>query len=258
MSNTFTIAEDLALNYTEVWTYQTYELDKVADTLNYLTFFVANDDINIEDLQRYTKATHTEYLIAVNTTEKAYDCLKIADNIVYCLPNEIEMAISALGSMPFTSGAIGIDWNDIATVIANRPNIRFIQSRASGENSVKQACDDLILKYRQIKSEEQLAGVMVNTIAGLGLTFDQLDVVIEKTEKNLGIDEGHIFYQINFSEEFDGNGCCICMYLTYCNGDTAIKPMTTPEDTNIKSTSSSQKIGNSIQDYLRKLHKRSN
>lgn len=252
MSNTFTIAEDLALNYAEVWTYQTYELDKVADTLNYLTFFVADDDIDIKDLQRYAKATHTEYLIAINATGKTYDCLKIADNIVYCLPNEIEMAISVLGSMPFTSGAIGIDWNDIATVIANRPNIRFIQSRAVGKNYVNQACDDLILKYRQIQSDEQLAGVMVNTIAGLGLTFDQLDVVIEKTEKNLGIDEGHIFYQINFSEEFDGNGCCICMYLTYCNGDTAIKPMTTPEDTNIKSTSSSQKIGNSIQDYLRK------
>ena len=55
MSNTFTIAEDLALNYAEVWTYQTYELDKVADTLNYLTFFVADDDIDIKDLQRYAK-----------------------------------------------------------------------------------------------------------------------------------------------------------------------------------------------------------
>lgn len=64
----------------------------------------------------------------------------------------------------------------------------------------------------------------------------------------MGIDEGHIFYQINFSEEFDGNGCCICMYLTYCNGDTAIK-LDNNEDIYIKPTNPTKTTSNSIQDY---------
>ena len=69
-----------------------YEPNKVADRLNHATLFIARDDIDVMDLQRYRKQTGSEFLIGINTTGKEYACLKIADNVLDCLPNETVVA----------------------------------------------------------------------------------------------------------------------------------------------------------------------
>jgi len=67
----------------------------VANGKNDATFFVASDDIDIADLQRYRQQPQTECLIAITTTNKDYDCLKLADNVILCSPNEVSLVMQA-------------------------------------------------------------------------------------------------------------------------------------------------------------------
>ena len=61
-----------------------YEPHKIANGKNEVTFFVASDEVDLADLQRYRIQAQTDYLIAINGTNKDYDCLKLADNVILC------------------------------------------------------------------------------------------------------------------------------------------------------------------------------
>ena len=67
----------------------------MANGKNDATVFVASDDIDIADLQRYRQETKTECLIAITTTNKDYDCLKLADKVILCSPNEVSLVMQA-------------------------------------------------------------------------------------------------------------------------------------------------------------------
>ena len=72
-----------------------YEPHKIVNGKNDATLFVASDDIDLADLQRYRQETQTEYLIAITTTNKDYDCLKLADKVILCSPNEVSLVMQA-------------------------------------------------------------------------------------------------------------------------------------------------------------------
>lgn len=72
-----------------------YELNKIANGKNEVTFFVASDEVDLADLQRYRQQTQTECLIAITTTNKDYDCLKLADKVILCSPNEVSLVMQA-------------------------------------------------------------------------------------------------------------------------------------------------------------------
>lgn len=95
------------------WEHKLYEPNKLADSFNLITYFIANDDVDAEQVQQYREATETALLIALNTTDKRYDCLKTADNIIYCGSDEIELAIYGLSFMNAYGNFIGIDWYDV-------------------------------------------------------------------------------------------------------------------------------------------------
>ena len=74
-----------------------YEPHKIANGKNDATLFVASDDIDMADLQRYRQQTQTQTqcLIAITTTNKDYDCLKLADKVILCSPNEVSLVMQA-------------------------------------------------------------------------------------------------------------------------------------------------------------------
>lgn len=233
-----------------------YEPHKVANGKNDATFFVVSDEIDLADLQRYRQQTQTDYLIAINGSEKNYDCLKLADNVITCLPNEIELAMLGFKSLVLGGGLIGFDWNDIRTAIHKRKHIQFIQGYATDKNYVANACEKLIAKLYAIENDFPLKAVMVNTLADDGFGFDQLDFITKRLEENLNIDEANIFYQVNFLEASDfwekgEHGCCICMFLVY--SDEKTEPNLAYIENN-----TAEKTTNSIQEYLRRQQKRSN
>ena len=243
------------------WEHKLYEPSKLADSFNLIAYFIASDEVNIEELQNYREATKTEFLIALNTTGKHYDCLKIADNIIYCGSDEIELAIYGLSFMNAYGNFIGIDWYDVKTALSYGKSIKFLHSSATGDDYIAVACKQLLKKFKAHISNYTLKAVLVNTFTDSGFNFDQQEFINNQVQENIDVDEVDIFYQVNFFEEFDSwkegeQGCCICMFLVYSDEENDIAPVIIEHDISQKIPNSTQIVGNSIREYLKQQQQR--
>ena len=225
------------------WEHKLYEPNKLADSFNLITYFIANDDVDAEQVQQYREATETDLLIALNTTCKRYDCLAIADNIIYCGSDEIELAIYGLSFMNAYGNFIGIEWYDVKTALSYGKSIQFLHSSATGENCIAVACEQLIEQFKACDSKYILKSMMINTFTDSSFDFEKQEFITNQMQENIDVDEANIFYQVNFFEEFDAwkegeQGCCICMFLIYSDEENDIAPVIIEHDI-------SQKIPNS-------------
>ena len=207
-----------------------YEPYKVANGKNDSTFFVASDDIDLADLQRYRQRTQTECLIAINTTNKDYDCLELADNVISCSPDEVPLVMQAFQLLHSGSGFIGMDWNEVKWAISSGRNIEFLHGMANGENCVALACEQLIPKLKNLSSNYPITNMMINIYADISFGCEQQDFIIKQIDKNLMVKDATTFYQLSFFDEFDywksgERGCCVCMFLIYADksNDSLIK-----------------------------------
>ncbi len=244
-------------NNSKKWEHKLYEPNKLADSFNLMTYFIASDEVNIEELQNYRETTETEVLIALNTTGKRYDCLKIADSIIYCGLDEIELAIYGLSFMNAYGNFIGIDWYDVKTALSYGKNIQFLHSSATGENCIAVACEQLIEQFKACDSKYILKSMMINTFTDSGFNVDQQEVICTQVEENIDVDEVDIFYQVNFFEEFDSwkegeQGCCICMLLIYSHEENDSETVTREQNMPKQSTKPTEGTGNSIKEFLRR------
>ena len=243
------------------WEHKLYEPNKLADSFNLITYFIANDDVDAEQVQQYREATKTEFLIALNTTGKRYDCLKIADSIIYCGSDEIELAIYGLSFMNAYGNFIGIDWYDVKTALSYGKSIKFLHSSATGDDYIAVACKQLLKKFKAYTSNYTLKAVLVNTFTDIGFNFDQQEFINNQVQENIDVDEVDIFYQVNFFEEFDSwkqgeQGCCICMLLIYSHEENDSETVTREQNIPKQSTKPTEGTGNSIQEYLRRQWQR--
>ena len=239
------------------WEHKLYEPNKLADSFNLMTYFIASDEVNIEELQNYRETKETEVLIALNTTDKRYDCLKIADNIIHCGSDEIELAIYGLSFMNAYGNFIGIEWYDVKTALSYGKNIQFLQSSRIGENCVGVACEQLTEKFKACDSKYTLKGMMINIFADSSFAFEKLEFINNQVQENIDVDEVDIFYQVNFFEEFDSwkegeQGCCICMFLVYSDEENDIESFTVEQNMPKQSTKPTEGTGNSIKEFLRR------
>ena len=240
------------------WEHKLYEPNKLADSFNLITYFIANDDVDAEQVQQYREATKTEFLIALNTTGKRHDCLKIADSIIYCGSDEIELAIYGLSFMNAYGNFIGIDWYDVKTALSYGKNIQFLQSSKTGKNCVGVACEQLIEQFKACDSKYTLKSMMINTFTDSSFDFEKQELITNQMQENIAVDEVDIFYQVNFFEEFDSwkegeQGCCICMFLVYSDEENDIESFTVEQN---MPKQPNEGTGNSIQEYLRRQWQR--
>ena len=141
-----------------------YEPYKVANGKNDATFFVASDDIDMEDLQRYRQETKTECLIAINTTNKDYDCLELADNVISCSPDEVQLVMQAFQLLHSGSGIIGMSWDEVKWAICGNKNIEFLHGVAGGENCVTFACEQFISKLQRLSSNYPIKKMILSQL----------------------------------------------------------------------------------------------
>lgn len=239
------------------WEHKLYKPNKLADSFNLITYFIASDEVNIEELQNYREATKTEFLIALNTAAKRYDCLKIADNIIHCGSDELELAIYGLSFMNAYGNFIGIDWYDVKTALSYGKNIQFLHSSATGDDYIAVACKQLLKKFKAHTSNYTLKAVLVNTFTDSGFNFDQQEFINNQVQENIDVNEVDIFYQVNFFEEFDSwkegeQGCCICMFLVYSDEENDIESFTVEQNMPKQSIKPTEGTGNSIKEFLRR------
>ena len=206
------------------------EPHKIANGKNEVTFFVASDEVDLADLQRYRIEAQTDYLIAINGTNKDYDCLKLADNVISCSPDEVQLVMQAFQLLHSGSGIIGMDWNEVKWAISSGRNIEFLHGMASGENCVALACEQLIPKLKNLSSNYPITNMMINMYADISFGCEQQDFIIKQIDKNLMVKDATTFCQLSFFDEFDywksgERGCCVCMFLIYADksNDSPIK-----------------------------------
>ena len=197
-----------------------YEPHKIANGKNEVTFFFACDEDNLADLQRYRIQAQTEYLIAITTTNKDYDCLKLADNVILCSPNEVPLVMQAFQRLHSGSGIIGMSWDEVKWAISSGRNIEFLHGMASGENCVALACEQLIPKLKNLSSNYPITNMMINIYADISFGCEQQDFIIKEIDKNLMVKDATKFYQLSFFDEFADwksgeRGCCVCVFLIY-------------------------------------------
>lgn len=243
------------------WEHKLYEPNKLADSFNLITYFIANDDVDAEQVQQYREATGTDLLIALNTTGKRYDCLAIADNIIYCGSDEIELAIYGLSFMKVYGNFIGIDWYDVKTALSYGKSIQFLHSSATGENCIAVACEQLIEQFKACDSKYILKSMMINTFTDSSFDFEKQEFITNQMQENIDVDEANIFYQVNFFQEFDTwkegeQGCCICMFLIYADEEKDSDSVIIEHDIPKQPAKPSQKEDNAIQAYLRRQWQR--
>ena len=207
-----------------------YEPHKIANGKNEVIFFVASDDVDLADLQRYRIQAQTDYLIAINGTNKDYDCLKLADNVISCSPDEVQLVMQAFQLLHSGSGIIGMDWNEVKWAISSGRNIEFLHGMASGENCVALACEQLIPKLKNLSSNYPITNMMINMYADISFGCEQQDFIIKQIDKNLMVKDATTFYQLSFFDEFADwkkgeQGCCICMFLVYADKEDDIEPV---------------------------------
>ena len=136
----------------------------MANGKNDATVFVASDDIDMAELQRYRQQTQTEYLIAITTTNKNYDCLKLADNVISCSPDEVQLVMQAFQLLHSGSSFIGMDWNEVKWAIYGNKNIEFLHGVAGGENCVTFACEQFISKLQRLSSNYPIKKMVLSLL----------------------------------------------------------------------------------------------
>lgn len=238
-----------------------YEPHKIANGKNEVTFFVASDEVDLADLQRYRQQTQTEYLIAITTTNKDYDCLKLADNVILCSPNAAPLVMQAFQLLHSGSGIIGMSWDEVKWAICGNKNIEFLHGVAGGENCVALACEQFISKLQRLSSNYPIKNVMINMFADISFGCEQQDFIIQQIDKNLMVNDATTFYQLSFFHEFDywkkgEQGCCICMFLIYSDEENDSESVTRERNMPKQSTKPVQGTSNSIQEYLRRQWQR--
>lgn len=233
----------------------------MANGKNEVTFFVASDDIDMADLQRYRQETKTECLIAITTTNKGYDCLKLADNVILCSLNEVPLIMQAFQRLHSGSGIIGMSWDEVKWAISGNKNIEFLHGVAGGENCVALACEQFISKLQRLSSNYPIKNVMINMFADISFGCEQQDFIIQQIDKNLMVNDATTFYQLSFFHEFDywkkgEQGCCVCMLLIYSDEENDSESVTREQNIPKQSTKPVQGTSNSIQEYLRRQWQR--
>lgn len=252
MQSTFAISSDIDLHQDkEVWFFKKYEPNKPADTLNHMTFFVADEGIDMADLERYQKATQTEFLIAINATGKDYACLTLADNIIHCSSDEVDLVMIGLGNMLSDDVYIGMDWLDIYTSIKDKRYIKFLHSHAKGKDCISVVCKNLTTKISSLQSKYFLVGAIIHTLTDVNFSSDNYDIITTQMENNLAVNPADLLYQVSFYDSFkywntEEQGCCMCLYLAYSDKPNPCTPPSRSEPLNLKPT------GSLLQDYLRK------
>ena len=141
-----------------------YEPHKIANDKNEVTFFVASDEVDLADLQRYRIQAQTDYLIAINGTGKDYDCLKLADNVILCSLNEVPLVMQAFQRLHSGSGIIGMSWDEVKWAISGNKNIEFLYGVAGGENCVTFACEQFISKLQRLSSNYPIKKMVLSLL----------------------------------------------------------------------------------------------
>ena len=189
-----------------------YESDSFESTKNLITFFIPDEDTDIDDLLRYKQKTDTKLLISVNAYGRGIHFNDLADVVVDCWYSEAYKVMDFMTNTIRGDGFIGVDFNDLVTILAHKPKpIVFLQTSKHGDDYYNLAITEMLDEYNNDVEDKNLTGLLVTITADLSFEASDLKVISRRVNDFFAIDASNIFYQVTFddsiSHSINGKSC---------------------------------------------------
>lgn len=165
-----------------------------------ITFYLTNSETDSADVVRYKQQVESEILIALQTSDIAFDCLKVADIVLYCQSHEIEIILKMFERMVADYAFIWIDLQYLIEVLKNSKTLHFQQSHAIGIDSIMQATKQIFDKVNLPEAKTILTCAIVPSGTGFE-EVGKMDELMAKRMKNCSSDNVNLYNAVNFEDE---------------------------------------------------------
>jgi len=160
-----------------------------------ITFYLADNQTDAADVLRYKQQVESDILMALQTGEIAFDCLKIADIILYCQNHEVETVLKMFERMVADYAFIWIDFRYLIEVLKNSKTLHFQQCHAIGTDSIMQATKQIFDKVNLPEAKTILTCAIVPSGTGFE-EVGKMDELMENALSNVDF-----YHAINFEDE---------------------------------------------------------
>lgn len=165
-----------------------------------ITFYLANSETDSADVVRYKQQVESDILIALQTGDIAFDCLKISDIILYCQNHEVETVLKMFERMVADYAFIWIDFQYLMDVLKNSKALYFQQSHAVGKDSILQVTKQIFDKVNLPEAKTILTCAIVPSGTGFE-EVGNMDELMAKRMKNCSSDNVNLYSAVNFEDE---------------------------------------------------------
>lgn len=174
-----------------------YHKDKIADSENLITFFIVNNDLDIDDLLQYKQQSYTHLLIAIQNQQSFYD-LSFADNIIYCKEKDNDIMMRGIEIMLFQldDALFNMDFTDIKFAFSQGKHVYFYHYYS--DNLIK-----ILENLSSIINKNMPKTMILSLVLSDGCTFDDFQFFVNKINSHLNIDSNKFVIQVNYVKEFD-------------------------------------------------------
>lgn len=160
-----------------------------------ITFYLANSETDSADVVRYKQQVESDILIALQTGDIAFDCLKISDIILYCQNHEVETVLKMFERMVADYAFIWINFRYLIEVLKNSKTLHFQQCHAIGIDSIMQATKQIFDKVNLPEATTILTCTVVPSNTGFE-KISKMDELMENALSNVDF-----YHAVNFEDE---------------------------------------------------------
>jgi len=180
------------------------------DAKAHFAFFHVNSQFNSKELLAFKQRVGAKLLIAIvtNESETSDDRVKVADKIMWCEPDDVDILAATINQITSEENFISIDENDFLICFENTNNARFISYRTTTNsfNDLSRYTN----KFQLVAdSLPKYTAIITHITADDSFNFDDQEKTTKSMDKFV-VDDSNIFHGVSFTGKY--NRCDIATF----------------------------------------------
>lgn len=177
-----------------------YHKGKIADSENLITFFIVNNDLDIDDLLQYKQQSYTHLLIAIQNQQSFYD-LSFADNIIYCKEKDNVIMMRGLEIMLFQldDAWFNMDFSDIDKTFKQGKYVYFFHEYANHIEILSDNIFNNILTF----SKNLPKAIIFSFVIGEQSTLGEIEYFFQQMNQYTPLETDKILIQMNTTDKYN-------------------------------------------------------
>ena len=180
------------------------------DAKAHFAFFHVNSQFNSKELLAFKQRVGAKLLIAIvtNEGETSDDRVKVADKIMWCEPDDVDILAATINQITSEENFISIDENDFLICFENTNNARFISYRTTTNsfNDLSRYTN----KFQLVAdSLPKYTAIITHITADDSFNFDDQEKTTKSMDKFV-VDDSNIFHGVSFTGKY--NRCDIATF----------------------------------------------